>query len=360
MTGVMQTTSRTRYWHELGDGVVQCDLCPRACRLRPEQRGFCFVRANSGGKLELSTYGRSSGFHVDPIEKKPLNHVAPGTTVLSFGTAGCNLACKFCQNWEISTARSVDLLYQKASPADIAEVAVRTKCRGIAYTYNDPIIFAEYAIDTAQAARERGLLNIAVTAGYINPEPRADFFDVMDAANVDLKSFSRDFYQQVVGGRLEVVQETLSYIVHETNCWLEITTLLIPGLNDSDAEVHALSEWIATELGPDVPLHFTAFHPDNRMRGIQRTPASTLLSAREIALRTGLNYVYTGNISDAEGATTSCPSCAAPLVVRDRYEVSRYDLTTDGCCPRCETAIPGLWDSQVGRLGRRRLPRPKL
>jgi len=331
-----------RYWHDLGDGRVQCDLCPRHCRMRPGQRGFCFVRENVDGHLVLTTYGRSSGFAVDPIEKKPLNHVRPGTTAFSFGTAGCDLACRFCQNWEISTARDMDLLQRAASPDQIAEAAVRAGAGSVAYTYNEPIIFAEYAIDTAQACRQRGLLNLAVTAGYITDQARADFFGAMDAANVDLKSFNPDFYRRIVGGQLDVVQDTLRYIVQETTCWLEVTTLLIPGLNDSDSELHTLTEWVASELGVGVPLHFTAFHPANRMSDIPRTPLSTLKRARQIGLDTGLQYVYTGNVYDPEGSTTYCPTCGHTLIIRDGFSVVRNQLV-DGCCPSCGTSIPGIW-----------------
>jgi len=333
----------TRYWRSLGEGRVQCDLCPRHCRMRPGQRGFCFVRENVGGELVLATYGRSSGFHVDPIEKKPLNHVLPGSAVLSFGTAGCNLACKFCQNWEISTARDVDLLQQRAAPDDIAEAAVRTGSRGVAYTYNDPVIFAEYAIDTALACRERGVMNIAVTAGYITEAARADFFRVMDAANVDLKSIDDGFYRKIVGGRVGDVLDTLRYIHSETACWLEITNLVVPGLNDSDAGLTALAEWVAGELGPDVPVHFTAFHPDNRMRNVPRTALSTLERARAIGLRAGLRYVYLGNVSTREGSTTRCPGCGRAVVVRVGYDVTRYALDA-GRCAHCATPLAGIWD----------------
>lgn len=331
-----------RYWHELDDGRIQCDLCPRQCRLREGQHGFCFVRQNRVGKMELTTYGRSSGFCVDPIEKKPLNHVAPGSSVLSFGTAGCNLACKFCQNWEISTARDYDRMQQQASPIEITEAAQRLGSRGVAYTYNDPIIFAEYAIDTALACREAGLLNIAVTAGYICKQPRTDFFAVMDAANVDLKSFNPDFYRRIVGGHLEVILDTLAYIAHETSCWLEITTLVIPGLNDSDSELTALSQWVVDHLGVDVPIHFTAFHPDNRMRNIGRTPLSTLQRARQIGMAAGLRYVYLGNVSSREGTSTYCPNCARAIIVRDGYDVICCDLRENSCA-HCSQVIPGRW-----------------
>ena len=333
-----------RYWHLGDDGRAQCDLCPRHCALRDGQAGFCFVRRNVGGRLDLTTYGRSSGLAIDPIEKKPLYHVTPGAEVLSFGTAGCSLACRFCQNWEISTANQFDVLATDASPASIAATAARRGCQGVAFTYNDPTIFAEYAIDTALAVRQRGLLNIAVTAGYIEPAPRADFFEFMDAANVDLKSIRPDFYRRVVGGHLEPVQDTLRYLVHETAVWVEVTNLVIPGLNDSEAELHELAAWVASDLGPDVPLHLSAFHPAHRMMDVPRTPAATLRSARRIALGEGLHFVYTGNVADDEGSTTWCPQCGTVLIARAGYTVTE-DTIRDGHCPTCGTVIPGRFDA---------------
>ena len=337
-----------RYWHKLDDGRVQCDLCPRHCRLHEGQAGFCFVRRNIGGQLELTSYGRISGCCIDPIEKKPLNHVAPGSSVLSFGTPGCDLACRFCQNWELSTARSFDRMSQDAPPEVVAELALDNHCRGVAYTYNDPVIYPEYVVDVAAATKAEGLLNIAVTAGSINPEPRADFFAAIDAANVDLKSLNPDFYRRVVGGHLEVVQDTLRYLVHETNVWVEVTTLVIPGYNDSEAELHALAAWVATELGPDVPLHLTAFHPSHYMMDVPPTPAETLHQARSIAFSEGLRFVYTGNITDVAGATTWCPDCGTALVERRGYNIAAYRLTPDGCCPGCGTRIPGRWEQAAG------------
>ena len=309
--------------------------------MRPGQRGFCFVRANEDGQLVLTTYGRSSGFCIDPVEKKPLNHFLPGTQVFSFGTAGCNLACKYCQNWEISTSREMNLLAEEASPSQIARTAANWQCSSVAFTYNDPVIFAEYAIDTAVACRAAGLASIAVTAGYINPEARRDFFAVMDAANIDLKGFSDSFYQQVTGARLRPVLDTISYAVHETNVWVELTTLLLPGYNDASSDLREMCRWIVTELGPDVPLHFTAFHPDNRMRDLPRTPTRTLARARAIAQEEGLHYVYTGNIEDPDGQTTYCPNCKSPVIRRDRYTIDSYDLAAEGRCRVCGTQIPG-------------------
>ncbi|MDR1711240.1 MAG: AmmeMemoRadiSam system radical SAM enzyme [Propionibacteriaceae bacterium] len=331
-----------RYWHDTLDGRVQCDLCPRGCRMGEGQRGFCFVRKNVAGKLVLTTYGKTSGFAVDPIEKKPLNHFYPGSSVYSFGTAGCNLACRFCQNWEISTSRRTETLSARATPAEIAARAQGLGCRSVAYTYNDPIVFAEYAIDVALTCHGLGLANVAVSAGYVNPSPRIELFAEMDAANIDLKSFNPGFYRRITGGHLETVLDTLRFLVHETNVWTEITTLLIPGLNDSDSELGALTSWVAETLGPDIPMHFTAFHPDNRMLDVPRTPLSTLERARRLALGAGLNYVYTGNVRHLPGATTHCPGCQQDLIVRDGYAIKLKALSA-GACPGCGQVIAGRW-----------------
>ncbi len=349
-------TVPTRYWHRLEDGRVQCDLCPRFCKLREGQRGLCFVRANRGGQVVLTTYGRSSGYCVDPIEKKPLNHFLPGTPVLSFGTAGCNLACKFCQNWDISKSREADTLADEAPPEKIARVAKALGCRSVAYTYNDPVIFLEYAVDTAKACRELGIRSVAVTAGYITEAPRRELFAWMDAANVDLKAFTEDFYWKVTGGHLQPVLDTLRYIRHETDVWLEITTLLIPGLNDSDEELHAMAEWVVKELGPDVPWHFTAFHPDWKMRDRPPTPPGTLTRARRIAMEHGVRYAYTGNVHDEEGQSTYCHRCGRRLIGRDWYVITEWALTADGRCPQCGTPCAGVFEERPGTWGARRLP----
>ncbi|MBI4171945.1 MAG: AmmeMemoRadiSam system radical SAM enzyme [Actinobacteria bacterium] len=346
----------TRYWHALPDGRVQCDVCPRACKLREGQRGLCFVRAREGGEVVLTTYGRSSGFCVDPIEKKPLNHFLPGTAVLSFGTAGCNLACRYCQNWDISKSRETDTLADAASPERIAEAAERLGCASVAFTYNDPVVFLEYAVDTADACRARGIRAVAVTAGYVCDEPRRDLFGHMDAANVDLKAFTEDFYADVCAGHLRPVLDTLEYLVHETDVWVEITTLLIPGYNDSDAEVDALTRWVVERLGPDVPLHLTAFHPDYRMLDVPPTPPETLSRARSIALRNGVRYAYTGNVHDPEGQSTRCHACGALLVERDWYRLGTWGLSDDGRCGACGTAIPGVFAGGPGDWGPKRLP----
>ena len=346
----------TRYWHTLPDGRVQCDVCPRACRLREGQRGLCFVRVREGGEVVLATYGRSSGFCVDPIEKKPLNHFLPGTAVLSFGTAGCNLACRYCQNWDISKSRETDTLADAASPERIAEAAERLGCASVAFTYNDPVVFLEYAVDTADACRARGIRAVAVTAGYVCEEPRRDLFAHLDAANVDLKAFTEDFYANVCAGHLRPVLDTLEYLVHETDVWVEVTTLLIPGYNDSDGEVDALTRWVVERLGPDVPLHLTAFHPDYRMLDVPPTPRETLSRARAIALRNGVRYAYTGNVHDPEGQSTRCHACGALLVERDWYRLGRWELSDDGHCRACGTAIPGVFAGPPGDWGPKRLP----
>jgi len=345
-----------RYWHPLDEGRIQCDLCPRDCRLHEGQRGACFVRQMEGGAMVLTTYGRSSGFCIDPIEKKPLNHFYPGSSVLSFGTAGCNLACKFCQNWDISKSRDMDRLMDAASPAEIAAAAARHGCRSVAFTYNDPVIFAEYAIDTALECRALGIAPVAVTAGYIHAAPRRDFYAAMDAANVDLKAFSDDFYVHQTGARLAPVLDTLLYLRHETTVWFEITTLLIPGLNDSDAELHALTRWVAEELGPDIPLHFTAFHPDYKLDQLPPTPPATLTRARRIGLDAGLHHVYTGNVHDAAGGTTHCPGCGAAVIERDWYQILAYHLDAKGACLACGHALAGRFESFKGAFGARRVP----
>jgi pyruvate formate lyase activating enzyme len=349
-------TVPTIWWHRLEDGRVQCDVCPRACKLREGQRGLCFVRACEDGEVVLTTYGRSSGFCVDPIEKKPLNHFLPGSAVLSFGTAGCNLACRFCQNWDISKSRELDTLADAAAPEAIAQAAEALGCASVAFTYNDPTIFLEYAADAADACRERGIRAVSVTAGYICADPRAELYRHVDAANVDLKGFTEDFYTRVCAGRLAPVLETLEYLVHETDVWVEITTLLIPGLNDSDDELDRLTTWVVERLGPYVPLHFTAFHPDYRMLDRPPTPPQTLTRARAIALANGVRYAYTGNVHDVEGGSTRCHGCGELVIERDWYDLGSYRLDPDGRCLACGTRLPGVFSGPAGTWGRRRLP----
>ncbi|KAA3627452.1 MAG: AmmeMemoRadiSam system radical SAM enzyme [Proteobacteria bacterium] len=346
----------TRYWHILDDGRIQCDLCPRYCRLREGQRGLCFVRMRENDQVVLTTWGRSSGFCVDPIEKKPLNHFHPGTPILSFGTAGCNLACKFCQNWDISKSRETDILGSTATPDMLAEAARQLDCMSIAFTYNDPVIFHEYAVDVAQAAREKGVYSVAVTAGYICEEPRREFFRYMDAANVDLKAFTDAFYRKLCGAGLSDVLDTLLYIRHETDTWLELTTLLIPGRNDGDRELEAMCRWIVDELGPDVPIHFSAFHPDWKMKDVPATAPATLTRARRIAMAHGIRYAYTGNVHDPAGGSTFCYQCGSLLIGRDWYELGEWQLDADGRCGNCAAACAGHFDASPGKWGRKRMP----
>jgi len=351
-----QTTVPTKYWHRLDDGRAQCDLCPRFCKLHEGQRGLCFVRGNQNGQIVLTTYGRSSGYCVDPIEKKPLNHFLPGTPILSFGTAGCNLACKFCQNWDISKSREFDRLTDAASPETIARAAKQLGCSSVAYTYNDPTIFMEYAIDVAKACREIGIKSVAVTAGYMCDEPRREFYQYMDAANVDLKAFTEDFYWKITGAHLQPILDTLKYLKHETKVWLEITTLLIPGHNDSDQELEAMTQWVVENLGPDVPMHFTAFHPDWKMRDVPPTPPSTLTRARQIALKNGVRYAYTGNVHDEAGGSTYCHQCGATLIGRDWYDITAWNLDAQGKCRSCGTACAGVFEATHGNWGAKRQP----
>ncbi len=346
----------TQYWHRLDDGRIQCDLCPRECRLKEDQQGLCFVRACHDGEIVLTTYGRSSGFCIDPIEKKPLNHFLPGSPVLSFGTAGCNLSCRFCQNWDMSKSREMDILADDASPKKIAQVAAQLACKSVAFTYNDPVIFHEYAIDTAIACHAQGIKTVAVTAGYISDEPRVEFFKHIDAANIDLKSFDDGFYHKLTGAHLKPVLDTLVYLKEKTTVWFELTTLLIPGENDSDQELDKMTRWVVANLGPDVPMHFTAFHPDWKMRDHPPTPSSTLSKARSLAMDNGVRYAYTGNVHDGIGGSTWCHSCNQLLIERDWYELGAWHLTKAGCCDQCGEPCAGVFEERPGQWGSKRQP----
>lgn len=345
------------WWHTVDDNEdrLVCTLCPRECSLKPGDRGFCFVRENRDGQMVLSTYGRSTGFCIDPIEKKPLNHFLPGTSVLSFGTAGCNLACKFCQNWSISKSREVERLSETAGPGAIARAALDYGCRSVAYTYNDPIIWAEYAMDVARACRETGIQSVAVTAGYVSPAAREPFFHAMDAANVDLKSFTEEFYQKLTLSHLQPVLDTLAWLKHESDVWFEVTNLVIPNANDSDDELRRLCDWMLEHVGDRVPIHFTAFHPDFRLQDRDGTPHETLLRGYEIARATGLKHVYVGNVQDLRHQSTYCPNCQQVLIHRDWYELGQYHLVGNQC-KFCNTVIEGRFDESPGNWGRRRLP----
>ncbi|KLV08901.1 pyruvate formate lyase-activating protein [Photobacterium aquae] len=346
----------TRYWHQLDDGRVQCDVCPRHCQLRDGKLGACFIRMAKDGEIVLTSYGRSSGFCIDPIEKKPLNHFYPGSSVLSFGTAGCNLGCKFCQNWDISKSREIDTLGAVAMPEQLAAAAKRYGCDSIAFTYNDPVIFMEYAIDAAIACRAEGIKSVAVSAGYLCDAPRRAFFHHMDAANIDLKAFTERFYRKVCSGHLAPVLDTLLYLRHETTVWFEITTLLIPGENDSHRELDAMTRWIYTQLGPDIPIHFSAFHPDFKMLDKPRTPSETVIKAREIAIANGLHYAYVGNVFDEAGDSTYCPGCGHKVLSRNWYQLGECHLTAKGACHYCGYQLAGHFKRIAHAFGRRRIP----
>lgn len=356
MNAPFATTVPTKYWRPLENGRIQCDLCPRHCQMKEGQRGFCFVRAREGDQVVLNSYGRSSGFCIDPIEKKPLNHFLPGTPILSFGTAGCNLACKFCQNWGMSKSRDMDALADLATPEAVARACQARGSRSVAYTYNDPVIFHEYAIDVAQACHAAGVKSVAVTAGYVNAEPRAEFYAHMDAANVDLKSFDETFYRKLTKSHLQPVLETLDYLVNETDVWVEITTLLIPGENDSEAELQRMTQWVREKLGPEVPMHFSAFHPDYRMRDKSRTPFETLALACRTAKKNGIHHTYTGNVHDPEGGSTWCHGCKRRLIHRNQYQLADWNLTPDAACRFCGTRLAGVFEAVPGNWGPRRQP----
>lgn len=345
-----------RYWHALEEeNKIFCDLCPRACVLKEGDRGFCFVRQNVGGQMYLTTYGKSTGFCIDPIEKKPLNHFLPGTSVLSFGTAGCNLGCRFCQNWDISKSREIERLSEKAGPEEIAEACNKLNVRSVAFTYNDPVIWLEYAVDTAKACHEKGISTVAVTAGYITKDARKEFYSHMDAANVDLKAFTEGFYQKLTLSSLEPVLDTLKWLKNETDVWFEITNLIIPEENDSIEELKRMSDWIVTNLGQKVPVHFTAFHPDFKLTNRSNTPKTTLETAREIALGAGIEYVYTGNVHDKKSQSTYCHGCKEILIERNWFELGKFNIR-DGKCKSCGLEIPGRFENKKGTWGARRLP----
>ena len=344
-----------RYWEKLSNGKVQCNVCPRQCQLKDGQRGFCFVRQNINQEIVLTTYGRSSGFCIDPIEKKPLNHFFPGSSVLSFGTAGCNLGCRFCQNWDISKAKEMDKLMAIATPKQISDLASSLGCKSIAFTYNDPVIFMEYAIDIAKECREKDIKTVAVTAGYMLPEARKEFYSNIDAANIDLKAFTETFYKKLCFAQLGPVLDTLKYLKNETGVWFEITTLLIPDENDSDKEIEALSQWIVDNLGPKVPLHFSAFHPDFKMMDKPHTPIKTLQKARKIAKQIGLNHVYTGNVHDTNGSSTYCPECNKMVIERNWYKLGDYYIES-GKCQHCGHSLDGHFTDKPGNWGRKLIP----
>ncbi len=336
-----------RWWEPEPAGKVHCYLCPRHCHIGEGQSGFCFIRINRQGKLYNLGYASPAAMQVDPIEKKPLNHFLPGTPIFSMGTAGCNMGCFFCQNWDISKSKHDQVHSTHMPPEDVVLLAIRHGCPSIAFTYNEPTIWGEYVIDICHAAKEHGLNTVMVTNGYITYDAFHDIYDHIDAANVDLKAFTEEFYGRVTLTHLKPVLEMLEWLKKETNVWFELTNLMIPTLNDDPKETRRLAEWILEHLGPDVPLHFTAFHPDFKLRDKPNTPPATLHQARNIAREVGLHYVYEGNIfSDA--ANTLCPGCGAVLIRRSWHNVQENRLQ-HGACPDCGHSIPGRWKNPRGK-----------
>ncbi|MBI5546730.1 MAG: AmmeMemoRadiSam system radical SAM enzyme [Deltaproteobacteria bacterium] len=342
----MSSSAReAKYWH-VDKGRVVCTACPRHCAMAEGQNGFCFVRKNEGGRLATLAYGQPNAVAVDPIEKKPLFHFLPGTTILSIGTAGCNLGCRFCQNWDLSRARSNHMRAMSLPPSEVARLATSEGCASVAFTYSDPTVFVEYATDAAIACREAGLATVAVTAGYIGKEAREDLYRHLDAANIDLKGFTEDFYAKLSLAHLAPVLETIEYAVKH-GVFVELTTLLIPGHNDGEDEIRAESKWVVEHLGPDVPLHFSAFHPAYQLLNVPRTPPQTLRRARAIALAEGVRYVYVGNLVDEEGETTYCHGCGEPLIGREGFAVRHNLLAGNDHCPKCQAIIPGVFDARA-------------
>jgi pyruvate formate lyase activating enzyme len=342
------------WWQPEDDGRILCTLCPRFCRMSEGQAGFCYIRKNIGGKLYSLGYGTSTGFAIDPIEKKPLNHFLPGTGVLSFGTAGCNLGCRFCQNWSISKAKLDEAASREITPQDVIQLALRHKVPSIAFTYNDPVIWGEFVIDISRLARAHDLKSVMVTAGYITPEARREVFRHIDAANVDLKGFTERFYHKITFSHLTPVLDTLRWLKTDTDIWFEITNLMIPGENDDPDETKRLCDWVVGNLGDAVPVHFTAFHPDFKLTNKPRTPATTLKRARQIAVSAGIKFCYVGNVTDDEGQSTFCPSCGRLLIRRSWHDILEYRLQGKSC--PCGEIIPGIFPGSSARAatGRRR------
>jgi pyruvate formate lyase activating enzyme len=341
---ILQNTEQLHeasWWEAEAGGRVHCYLCPRHCHIHAGQAGFCFIRVNLEGKLYSLGYGSPAALQIDPIEKKPLSHFLPGSRVFSMGTAGCNMGCFFCQNWDISKSRQDQVRSQRVASEDVPLLALEHCCESIAFTYNEPTIWGEYVIDICKAAKDHGLKTVMVSNGYITREAFHDIYDHIDAANIDLKAFTEKFYGKITLTHLQPVLDTLQWLKNETSVWFELTNLLIPTLNDGAEEIGKLSEWVMQHLGPDVPLHFTAFHPDFKLQDKPATPPETLHRARKIALEAGLHYVYEGNIF-SEGANSSCPSCGALLIRRSWHNVLENNLK-NGACPSCGLAIPGVW-----------------
>jgi pyruvate formate lyase activating enzyme len=330
-----------RWWEPMENGKLHCYLCPRHCHIGEGQTGFCFIRKVENGRLLQLGYGRPAAIQIDPVEKKPLNHFFPGTKIFSMGTAGCNMGCFFCQNWDISKAKSDQVNAADLSPEQVVTLAQQYGCPHLAFTYNEPTIWGEYVIDIARVAHDYGLNTVMVTNGYVTREAFFDIYQHIDAANVDLKAFTETFYSKITLTHLAPVLETLKWLRHETNVWFEVTNLIIPTLNDDDSEFQRLSEWMLENIGDDVPLHFTAFHPDFKLRDKPRTPPESLHRARDLAMSMGLKFVYEGNIY-SDGAHTICPGCHKVIVRRSWHDVLTNKLY-EGKCAHCGTKIPGVF-----------------
>ncbi len=329
------------YWKPIDSEKVQCALCPRRCVIPKDKRGFCRVRQNNAGKLYSLVYSKPVAVHIDPIEKKPLFHFLPATTAFSIATVGCNLACKFCQNWEISQASPEDLPSQIVTPEEIVRQAKSAGSQTVAYTYTEPTVFYEYMLDTMLIARASGVKNIIHSAGFINEEPLRNMCKYLDAANIDLKGFTEDFYANICSGHLDDILGSLK-ILHQEKIHVEVTNLVIPTLNDDRTQVKKMCLWIKDNLGADVPLHFSRFSPMYKLNNIMPTPVSTLEDVRNIAMESGLKYVYIGNVPGHSGETTFCPKCRQPLIVRIGYNVTEYNLE-NGLCKYCKERIDGVW-----------------
>jgi pyruvate formate lyase activating enzyme len=328
-----------QWWTPLEGGKVHCYLCPRDCKIGEGQTGFCFIRKNEGGKLVTLGYVRPAAVQVDPVEKKPLFHFYPGTRIFSMGTAGCNMGCFFCQNWDISKAKSDQVHSVDLTADDVCQNAMQYECPSLAFTYNEPSIWGEYVIDISKRAREVGLKTVMVTNGYINEQAFYDVYEHIDAANVDLKAFTENFYGKITLTHLKPVLDTLKRLKRDTNVWFEITNLMIPTLNDNPDEVKQLANWVLDNVGNSIPVHFTAFHPDFKLRNIHNTPPETLEMARDIALEQGLKFVYVGNVF-SDSANTYCPSCNRLLIERNWHQIVKYRISADGSCA-CGTKVPG-------------------
>jgi pyruvate formate lyase activating enzyme len=330
-----------RFYKKHPDREIECTLCPRLCKLGDKERGYCGVRENIGGTYYTLVYGKACSRHIDPIEKKPLFHFLPSSNALSLATAGCNVNCKFCQNWEISQVRPEQIRHIDFPPESVVHMAEKNNCPVIAYTYSEPVVFYEYMFDTSMMARRKNIKNAVITGGHINPEPLVELTKVVDAIKVDLKAFSQEFYTQYVRGELQSVLDAIK-IVAKSDVWLEIVYLVIPTLNDNPADIRKLSRWLVQEVGPDVPVHFNRFHPMYLMKNLPPTPISTLIEAHKVAKEEGLRYVYIGNVPGHEFENTYCPDCRNTIIERIQYHIQKIEIQ-EGKCKFCGNPIPGVW-----------------